>query len=45
MLQPFHQSVKVLASAILIGKLLESLAKQDVKGFMLGFCEPSCLFD
>ena len=39
MLQPFHQSVKRLASAVLSGKLLELLAKQDVEGFMLGFCE------
>jgi hypothetical protein len=44
-LQPFHQSVKVLASAILIGKLLESLAKQDAEGFLLGFCEQLCRFD
>ena len=44
-LQPFHESVKFLASAVLGGKLLEPLTKQAVERFMLGFCEQPGLLD
>jgi hypothetical protein len=45
MLQPFHESVKILASTVLSGKLLEPLTKQGVERFMLGFCERPGLLD
>jgi hypothetical protein len=45
MLQPFHEGVKFLASAVLSGKLLEPRTKQGVERFMLGFCELPGLLD
>src|SRR6266853_3735379 len=45
MLQPFHESVEFLASAVLSGKLLEPLTTQGVDRFMLGFCQHPGLLD
>jgi hypothetical protein len=45
MLQPFHEGVKFLASAVLSGELLEPLTKQGVERFVLGFCEQPGLLD